>query len=255
MSVKLGVNIDHIATLRQARKGADPDPVSAAKTSLEAGADMIVTHLRLDRRHIQEEDLLRLRRQIKAPLHLEMSAAQEMLRIAAKVRPDSVCLVPERPGEITTQGGLNLKSDNLKSLESLVKKLKKSGIGVSLFIDPDALSVRLAKNLEADCVELCTSSYANAQGQHKQLQELEKLQLAGYLARELKLALHAGHALDYHNVAPVARIPEMEALNIGFSIVSHAVFVGLEKAVREMKRLIASGQKQELPLETPARTR
>ena len=163
--------------------------------------------------------------------------------------------MPERPGEITTQGGLNLKSDNLKSLESLVKKLKKSGIGVSLFIDPDALSVRLAKNLEADCVELCTSSYANAQGQHKQLQELEKLQLAGYLARELKLALHAGHALDYHNVAPVARIPEMEALNIGFSIVSHAVFVGLEKAVREMKRLIASGQKQELPLETPARTR
>ena len=235
-NVKLGVNIDHVATLRQARRDVDPDPVSAARVARSAGADLIVCHLRQDRRHIQDKDLHNLRKVLKTGLHVEMADRPEMVKIALDVRPDWVCLVPETPSEVTTEGGLDLKSG--KGLEKTVKKLKGAGIGVSLFVDPEAVAVRMAHNFGADAVELCTSEYAKSVGRHRQHTELERLQLAGYLAHELELELHAGHALDYSNVAPVAQIPEMRCLNIGFAVISRSIFMGLKPAVIEMKRLI-----------------
>lgn len=240
MSIKLGVNIDHIATLRQARKEVDPDPLAAARVCKTAGADLIVCHLRHDRRHIQDTDLMKLRRDGKFNLHLEMAGTGEMMRIAQKIKPDSVCLVPENPNEVTTQGGLNLRSSN--GLGKTIEKLKKSGIEVSLFVDPSAGAVRMAKALDADTVELCTSNYARVFGGHKQNLELEQLELAAYLAHEIGLEIHAGHGLDYHNAAKVAAIPHMSCLNIGFSIVARAVFTGLRPAVTEMKKLIASAR-------------
>jgi pyridoxine 5-phosphate synthase len=235
-SVKLGVNIDHIATLRQARRDIDPDPVAAAQVARQAGADMIVTHLRQDRRHIQDEDLMKLAK-LKGDLHLEMADTPEMLAIALKAGPASVCLVPESPKEVTTEGGLNLANGG-KSLAKTIEKLKKAGIEVSLFIDPEASSVRAAKALGADTIELCTTAYCAAPNKARAQGELERLELAGYLAHEMDLNLHAGHGLDYHNVQGVARIPHLGALNIGFSIVARSVFVGLKTAVAEMKRLM-----------------
>jgi pyridoxine 5-phosphate synthase len=236
-TVKLGVNIDHIATLRQARRDVDPDPVAAAGVCRQAGAELIVCHLRQDRRHIQDADLFKLC-DLKGETHLELSSAPEMLALALKARPDSVCLVPESPREVTTQGGLNLKAQ-AKALGRAVEKLKKADIEVSLFIDPEAASVRLAKSLGADIVELCTSAYAEAPGKNRRSTELERLELAGYLADEMGLGFHAGHGLNYHNVRPVARIPRLGALNIGFSIVARSVFVGLKTAVLEMKLLLS----------------
>lgn len=235
--VKLGVNIDHVATLRQARRDVDPDPVAAALVCRQAGADMIVTHLRRDRRHIQDEDLFKLCR-LKGETHLEIAPAAEMVAAALKAKPASVCLVPENPREVTTEGGLDLKGVD-KELAKAVKKLKAVGIEVSLFIDPEASCVRCAKALGADTVELCTTAYAGAKGKNKVRAELERLELAGYLAQELGLALHAGHGLGYHNVQGVARIPNLAALNIGFSIVARSVFMGLKAAVAEMKGLIS----------------
>lgn len=241
MPVKLGVNIDHIATLRQARGGVDPDPIGAARICRAAGADVIVAHLRRDRRHIQERDLHELRKLFKRGLHLELSTAPEMLAVGVQVRPDSVCLVPENPGEVTTQGGLDLKKHE-KAVAKACEKLRKAGIGVSLFVDPDALSVRAAKSLGADAVELCTLRYAKTTGKHSQQEELEQISLAAYLAEELELELHAGHDLDYSNVGPVAQIANMRCLNIGFAIVARSVFTGLKAAVAEMKRLIVSSR-------------
>jgi pyridoxine 5-phosphate synthase len=237
-NLKLGVNIDHIATLRQARKDIDPDPVAAAQVARQAGADMIVCHLRQDRRHIQDEDLIRLCKS-KGDTHVEMADTPEMIAMALKARPTSVCIVPENPKEITTEGGLNLANGSAKSLGKSIEKLKKAGIEVSLFIDPEAAAVRAAKALGADTVELCTTSYTAAEGRAKQRAELERLELAGYLAYEMGLNLHAGHGLDYHNVQAVARIPHISALNIGFSIVARSVFVGLKAAVAEMKHLVS----------------
>ncbi len=242
MPIKLGVNIDHVATLRQARRGVDPDPVAAAKVCSTSGADLIVMHLRQDRRHVQDEDVFRLRKEVKTSLHLEMSTIPAIVSVALKAKPDSVCIVPESPKEVTTLGGLNLKAGSQAALKKTVAKLKDAGIGVSLFTDPDAVSVRIAKNLGADAVELCTLAYAAAFGQHKQNAELEKLQLAAYLADELGLQVHAGHDLNYHNVADVARIPHMSCLNIGFAIVSRAMFTGLRSAVAEMKKAITSAR-------------
>jgi len=239
MRIKLGVNIYHVATLRQARKGVDPDPVLAARACWEAGADMIVCHLRQDRRHVQDEDVLRLRKQSKLPLHLEMSSAAEMLKVAVKVKPQSVCIVPERSGEVTTEGGLKV-SDGDKALRKAIADLQKAGIEVSLFVEPTADAVRAAKKLGANTVELCTTAYATASVPSKAKQELEALQLAVYLAKEMGLNVHAGHALDYHNAKPVAEIPGVEALNIGFSIISRAMFVGLKTAVAEMKKTITN---------------
>lgn len=236
-TVKLGVNIDHIATLRQARLDIDPDPVAAAQVCKQAGADMIVAHLRQDRRHMQDEDIAKLCA-LKGDTHLEMAAVPEMVAIALKVRPDSVCIVPESPKEVTTQGGLNLKA-NARAISHAVDKMKSVGIEVSLFIDPEAPNVRMAKSMGADTVELCTAAYAQAESKKLRSVELERLELAGYLVEEMGMHLHAGHGLDYHNVRAIARIPRMAALNIGFSIIARAVFVGLKPAVSEMKHLIA----------------
>lgn len=237
-NLKLGVNIDHIATLRQARRDIDPDPVAAAQVAKQAGADMIVCHLRQDRRHIQDSDLVNLCR-LKGETHVELADVPEMVAIALKAKPGSVCLVPENPKEVTTEGGLNLSNGRAKSLGKTIEKLKKAGIEVSLFIDPEASAVRAAKALGADTVELCTTRYAVSEGRNKAKDELERLELAGYLAYEMGLNLHAGHGLDYHNVQAVARIPHMTALNIGFSIVARSVFVGLKAAVAEMKHLVS----------------
>lgn len=243
MSVKLGVNIDHIATLRQARKASDPDPIEAAKVARAAGADMIVCHLRGDRRHIQEQDLELLRRMVKVPLHLEIASSEEAVKAAIEGKVHSVCLVPERAGEVTTEGGMKLNGEHLKGIEASVQKLKKAGIGVSIFVDPDPAPIRAAYKLGADTVELCTTAYAAATGKKAQEDELEKLALASQLAVELGLAVHAGHDLNYHNVGPVAKLGNIEALNIGFSIISRAVFTGLRQAVAEMRQLLNSKTK------------
>lgn len=240
MAPKLGVNVDHIATLRQARRDTNPDPIEAARVALSSGADMIVMHIRGDRRHIQESDIERMRKEVKGPLHLEMAATKEMLGIALKYLPDSVCLVPERPNEITTEGGLNLKDKaTLKELEKVIKALSGKGIEVSLFLNPEADDIRTAYKLGADVVEICTKVYAESWGKKNQSKELEKIQLASYLVKELNMGLHSGHGLDYYNVRPVAKITGMECLNIGFSIISRAVFVGLKNAVSQMKELIS----------------
>jgi len=236
-SVKLGVNIDHVATLRQARRDIDPDPIAAAQVARQAGADSIVCHLRQDRRHIQDEDLIKLCR-LKGDTHLEISTAAPMIAMALKAKPSSVCLVPERSGEVTTEGGLDLKKA-AKDVSKAIEKLKAAGIEVSLFVDPEAVMVRQAKALGADVVELCTTSYAEAEGKAAQKLELERLELASYMAAEMGLGLHAGHGLDYHNARAVARIMNMGSLNIGFSIIARSVFVGLKTAVAEMKQTIA----------------
>lgn len=238
--IKLGVNVDHIATLREARKDINPDPIEAARVALVSGADFIVMHLRGDRRHIQERDLERMRKEVKSYIHLEMAATKEMEAIALKYKPDSVCIVPENPGEVTTQGGLNMKDKKmLNNLEKIIKNISSKGIEVSLFLDPDPNDIRTAYRLGADTVELSTKEYAESWGKKNQEKELEKLQLASYLVKELNMGLHAGHGLDYYNVRPVAEIEGMECLNIGFSIISRAVFVGLKNAVAQMKELIS----------------
>jgi len=238
MPVMLGVNVDHVATLRQARGLNFPDPVEAARLCAKAGADMVVCHLRGDRRHIQDSDVLRLKKHSGLPVHLEMSCSAEMERIALRIKPASVCLVPEAPDEKTTQGGLDLSGRNLVRVQALARKLKKAGIEVSIFADADAASVRACKKVGADTVELCTKAYAEAATRKKLEAELEKLAIASVLVRELGMHLHSGHGLDYCNVTPVARIPGMECLNIGFSIISRGVFEGLGNAVSEMKGLI-----------------
>ena len=236
-NVKLGVNIDHIATLRNARNEKNPDTVEASRVVLSSGADMVVMHLRGDRRHIKDSDLERVRHEVRGIIHLEMAATAEMEKLALKTRPDSVCIVPESANEITTQGGLKM-SGKLSELETITRNLSKSGIEVSLFVDPEPQAIRAAHNIGADSIELCTSAYCESWGKKLQARELEKLQLASFLVKELKMGLHAGHGLDYYNVVPVARIEGMDCLNIGYSIISRAIFVGLKNAVSEMKRLM-----------------
>jgi len=237
-NVKLGVNIDHIATLRQARRDIDPDPAAAAQVARQAGADLIVCHLRADRRHIQDEDLFKLCK-LKGDTHVEVANTPEMIGLILKAKPESVCVVPERANEVTTEGGLDLSNGAKSGLGKTVEKLKAAGIEVSLFVDPEASAVRAAKALGADTVELCSTAYAEADSKAKARAELERLELAGYLAYEMGLNLHVGHGLDYHNVQAVAKIPNLACLNIGFSIVARSVFVGLKSAVGEMKRLIS----------------
>lgn len=234
---KLGVNIDHIATLRQARKGMDPDPVAAALLAETAGADGIVAHLREDHRHIQERDIYLLREKIKTKLNLEMAANEKIVKIALDILPDSVCLVPERRQELTTEGGLDILGQE-KQLKAVVKRLQDKGITVSLFVDPVEQQIAAAARIKANCLELHTGNYAEAKDENNCQKELEKLKMAGKKAQDLGLKLNAGHGLDYRNVLPVARIVGVQELNIGFSIVSRAVFVGIVQAVREMKELI-----------------
>lgn len=232
----MGVNIDHVATLRQARKVRNPDPAAAAAIATMAGADGITVHLRSDRRHIQDRDLELLRQTVATHLNLEIAATPEMVGIAKKIKPDAVCLVPESPEEITTQGGLDLKKAGPRVAEA-VRELARSGIEVTLFVEPDPIQIRLARKLGARAVELNTDAYAKAGGRIKKA-ELQKLITSARLAASLGLEVHAGHGLDYFNVREVAAVPEIVELNIGHAIIARAVLVGLEKAVRDMKALL-----------------
>ncbi|MEI8374363.1 MAG: pyridoxine 5'-phosphate synthase [Planctomycetota bacterium] len=233
----LGVNIDHVATVRQARQTFEPDPVWAAALSELGGADCITLHLREDRRHIQERDLRILRETVTVKLNLEMACDHQVLAIACEVKPDQVTLVPERREEITTEGGLNIVVQREKAVE-VIRRLEDAGISVSLFLDPDPRQLDMAAALKVAAVELHTGQYALASRGRGQDEELEKLTQAGRFIRQAGMALHAGHGLTYHNVRPIATIEGMHELNIGHSIVSRALMVGFEQAVREMKRLV-----------------
>lgn len=234
---ELGVNIDHVATVRQARRTYEPDPVWAAALAELGGADCITLHLREDRRHIIDRDLRILRETVTVKLNLEMACNEEILEIALSVKPDQATLVPERREEITTEGGLDIIAHNKRAADT-VRRLQDAGISVSLFLDPDARQIEEAARLKADAVELHTGRYADARPGAARQKELEKLESIGAMVRQSGMALHAGHGLNYHNVRPVAAIEGMHELNIGHSIVARAIMVGFEKAVREMKQLV-----------------
>ena len=236
-AVKLGVNIDHVATLRQARGGMEPEPIHAALVAERAGADGITVHLRGDRRHIQERDLELLRRVVHTHLNLEMAATHEMVNIALRVKPDQCTLVPERPDEVTTEGGLDV-AFHIDVVKVVVQRLKEAGIEVSIFVDPDENQVKASQRAGADAVEINTNMYAHAPNSRQGGEELRSIRACAQLANKLGLRVLAGHALNYHNVRPIVAVPEVEELNIGHAIIAHAVFVGLERAVREMKRLL-----------------
>jgi len=238
--VKLGVNIDHVATVRQARRTVEPDPVAAAVICELAGADGITAHLREDRRHIQDRDVSILRQTLRTRLNLEMTLAEEIVLFAEKIRPHSVCLVPEKRAEVTTEGGLNVAAGQ-KDVEKAVGRLREAGILVSLFIDPVEEQIKAAARCKADFVELHTGRYADAASGEERRMELDKLTAMGELARGNGLRVNAGHGLTYWNVRPVLGIPGLEELNIGHSIISRAVLVGLRRAVREMIELIRLG--------------
>jgi len=233
----LGVNIDHVATLRQARGGVEPDPVWAAVEAELGGAAGITVHLREDRRHIQDRDLDLLRRTVQVKLNLEMAVTDAMLETACRVRPDQATLVPEGRQELTTEGGLAVAAQETR-LREAVARLQEAGIVVSHFIDPVAEEVEAAARTGAEAVELHTGEYARARGEGARRAELARLIEAAERAQALGLVVHAGHGLTYTNVRPVAAIPGLGELNIGHSIISRAVFVGLREAVREMVRLI-----------------
>jgi pyridoxine 5-phosphate synthase len=241
MPARLGVNVDHVATLRQMRRTPYPDPVAAAMLSELAGADQITIHLREDRRHIQDRDLQILRRTVQTRLNLEMAATQEMVRTAYEVKPDMVTLVPERREELTTEGGLDAVGGR-DSLRKIVKTLRDAEIAVSLFIDPDLDQVKAAHRAEAQVVEFHTGRFCEARLASDRQRELTRIVDACKAAARLGLGVAAGHGLHYQNVTAVAAITEVEELNIGHSIVARAVLVGLERAVREMKELIAAAR-------------
>lgn len=235
--IKLGVNIDHVATIREARKGAEPDPVWAGALSELAGADIITIHLREDRRHINDRDLRILRQTVRTKLNLEMADTPEIVGIALEVKPEQVTLVPEKRQEVTTEGGLDVRG-NQPSLKETVKKFQKAGILVSFFVDPVEDQLEASREAGAQFVELHTGTYANAVGEKAVSRELEKLMAAAERGKELGLRINAGHGLNYLNVKPVLSLPHLEELHIGHSIISRAVFVGLDRAVREMAALI-----------------
>jgi len=241
MSILLGVNIDHVATLRQARRGRYPDPLYAALLAEQSGADSITLHLREDRRHIQDRDLAVLREALQTRMNLEMAVTDEMIRIAQAARPEDCCLVPESREEITTEGGLDV-AGRLERVADACRALGGAGIRVSLFIDPDAAQVEAAERAGAPVIELHTGAYAAARGA-AQAREFERLRTAAAHAARLGLTVNAGHGLDYHNVTPIAAIGEIVELNIGHAIVSRAVFDGLAKAVRDMKELMLAARR------------
>jgi pyridoxine 5-phosphate synthase len=234
---KLGLNIDHVATVRQARGGVEPDPVAAAAIGELAGAEGITIHLREDRRHIQDRDLELLRQTVKTKLNLEMAATQEMVRIALTVKPEQVTLVPEKRRELTTEGGLDVIL-NLKTVTDAAKRLRDCGICVSLFVDPDQEQIKASKKSGADYIEIHTGSFAEAFGTAAMGHELEKIDTAIKLATKVGLGVNAGHGLNYVNIKPVASLGGIEEYNIGHSIISRAVLVGLDRAVRDMVDLI-----------------
>ncbi len=232
----LGVNVDHVATIREARKGTEPDPVMGAVLAILGGADGITVHLREDRRHIRDRDLRLLREVVLIELNLEMAATDEMARIAVEVRPDMVTLVPEKRQELTTEGGLDVLAQK-EHIKEIVKRLHGSGIPVSLFINPRIMDVDISGETGADMVEVHTGLYSNAKGE-KQGEELRRVMDAVKVAGKLELLVNAGHGLNYFNVKNIAAIEGVRGLYIGHSIVSRAVLVGMERAVREMKELI-----------------
>lgn len=237
----LGVNVDHVATLRQARLAKEPDPVMAATLAILGGADGITVHLREDRRHIQDRDLRLLREIVTVELNLEMAATDEMLRIAMEVKPDLVTIVPEKRQELTTEGGLNVK-ENRSALKEFIKKINDKGIPVSLFINPSLEDVDLSKEIGAQMVEIHTGIYADSDSLNRPV-ELKKIFNSVQRAKSIGLEVNAGHGLNYQNVKAVAQIPGLRGLYIGHSIVARAVFVGIKNAVREMKSLIESASK------------
>lgn len=234
---RLGVNIDHVATVRQARRASEPDPVHAAVLAELGGAAGITVHLRQDRRHVQDRDLEVLRQTVRTKLNLEMAATQEMLRTALTVKPDQATLVPERREELTTEGGLDVVLNSVQ-LRPIVKTLAEGGMEVSIFLDPDLEQVKEAHKLDAQAVEINTASWADARDAKQRETALRRIVDAARLGRRLGLLVHAGHGLTYQNVAPIAALSEVSELNIGHSIVSRAVLVGMERAVREMAELL-----------------
>jgi len=239
-AIMLGVNIDHVATLRQARRGRAPDPLLAALVAEQWGADAITLHLREDRRHIQDRDVTAMRGALQTRMNLELAATEEMLAIALRVQPRDVCLVPERRAEVTTEGGLDVAGQQ-QAIADACRRLAAGGIRVSLFIDPDDAQVRAAAGAGAAVVELHTGAYAEAQGPDR-TRELARLAAAAKRAAAAGLVVNAGHGLDYHNVQPVAALPELAELNIGHAIVARAVMSGLGPAVAEMKRLMQAAR-------------
>ncbi|HEX3848119.1 MAG TPA: pyridoxine 5'-phosphate synthase [Steroidobacteraceae bacterium] len=240
MGIALGVNIDHVATLRQARRASYPDPLFAALLAEEAGADSITLHLREDRRHIQDRDVTVMREALKTRMNLEMAVTDEMVRIARGVAPQDCCLVPENRQEVTTEGGLDVRGQDTRVADA-VRALSDAGIRVSLFIDPDPEQIEAAQRAGAPVIELHTGAYADAGGAAR-ARELERLQSAARFAARLGLIVNAGHGLNYHNVGPIAAIPEIIELNIGHSIVARSITDGLAKAVRDMKELMRTAR-------------
>jgi pyridoxine 5-phosphate synthase len=234
--ITLGVNIDHVATLRQARGTRYPDPVQAALEAEQAGADAVTLHLREDRRHIQIRDVEVIRQTVQTRMNLEMAVTDEMLAIAQRLKPHDACLVPERRQELTTEGGLDV-SGHFKTVSNACAKLKEAGVRVSLFIEADPKQIEAAAKAGAPAIELHTGRYAELEPQ-EQLKELARLEQAVQRGLDLKLQVNAGHGLNYHNVQAIAAIPGVQELNIGHAIIARAVFTGLQEAVREMKRLM-----------------
>jgi pyridoxine 5-phosphate synthase len=235
--MRLAVNVDHFATLRQARMGSEPDPVLVALLAEQAGAEGIVIHLRGDRRHIQERDLRLLRDVIKTKLNLEMAASEEMKKIALWVRPDVVSLVPERREELTTEGGLSISKAQSK-LGPFIRALQKAGIRVSIFVDPDPVEIRACANVGVNLIEINTGKFAELKPGTARDRALQRIRDAAALGRSLGLEVHAGHGLDYRNVAEIVALPEIVELSIGFSIIARAAVVGVVQAVAEMKALL-----------------
>lgn len=234
---KLGVNIDHVATIREARGTVYPEPVKAAHAAIRGGADQITVHLREDRRHIQDSDLNILKEEINVPLNLEMAASDEIVNIACKLKPATATLVPEKRNELTTEGGLKVAEN--RALKKVVAALKDSGIKVSLFIDPELKEIEASWNLGIDTIELHTGSYCNAKSSDQETLELSRLKEAARAVKNLNLKVAAGHGIHYENIQRlVNEIPEIIEYNIGHSIVARAVFIGMEQAVREMKMIL-----------------
>ena len=238
--LRLGVNIDHVATIRNARGGRHPDPVRAARVAAAAGADGITAHLREDRRHISDDDIARLTREINRPLNLEMAATDEMLEVALRHRPHAACIVPEKRNEVTTEGGLDADGGSAK-LARFVRRLGDAGIRVSLFIDPEPRQLEAAKRLGAPVVELHTGAYCDAAGEARE-RELRRLIAAAAAAETLGLECHAGHGLDFDTVGPVAAIPTIVELNIGHFLIGEAIFGGLDSAVKRMRALMQAAR-------------
>jgi pyridoxine 5-phosphate synthase len=234
---KLSINVDHIATIREARKGNEPDPVTAASLAELAGCDGIIVHLREDRRHIQDRDLEILRKTVKTRLNLEMASTDEMVRIAVKIKPDMCTLVPEKREELTTEGGLDVLG-HFNQVQKAVKALHKGKINVSLFVDPDPEQINAAKKVDAEVVEIHTGIYSNAQTETDIERELKNIGESVKFASGLDMGVNAGHGLNYYNIQPLTTLTEIEEFSIGHSIIARAVLVGMERAVREMLMLL-----------------